>query len=375
MTQESYPDRSIAELTRNQEMSDPLLSHSTLSEVIDIDSDAEEEIFGEQDDSPDNNDPRKKAKRTYWFGTLNNYDEDEVKNIMLVRSVYCVFGKEIAPTTGTPHLHVVWRLGRGGQKSYNQMKRAFPRMSFNYFSQKDFAVKVMYCKKEPNWEERGGEGPIILGQNRRAQGEAMRIRAEEHRQLARDGSFEEIPADIMQRNHIYFDRVRRDEILKKANQRAIEEVEDYPLRNWQAELYESLLEQPDKRKIFWVYDPEGGMGKSWFAEWFSKGQADAAVLLPGKAADMACSIVPGLRTYFFDVPRVSGDKVAWGFIEQLKNGRIFNSKYNSQNIFMPKCHVVVLSNAMPPPTTDTTGFSSDRIKLIDLSPSNFYFRE
>lgn len=41
-----------------------------------------------------------------WVFTLNNYDEEEISNITknLEEAVYGIFAKEIAPTTGTPHL-------------------------------------------------------------------------------------------------------------------------------------------------------------------------------------------------------------------------------------------------------------------------------
>ncbi len=55
--------------------------------------------------------PRSKESRRYIF-TLNNYTEEDVKILMeeKVFFSYLLFGKEIAPTTGTPHLQGYFEL-------------------------------------------------------------------------------------------------------------------------------------------------------------------------------------------------------------------------------------------------------------------------
>ena len=48
-----------------------------------------------------------------WVFTWNNYDEDNVKSLKDItdKVKYLIFGKEIAPKTGTPHLqgYIVWK--------------------------------------------------------------------------------------------------------------------------------------------------------------------------------------------------------------------------------------------------------------------------
>ena len=41
--------------------------------------------------------------RDYYI-TYNNYDQDQIDKLAALECVYIVYGKEIAPTTGTPHL-------------------------------------------------------------------------------------------------------------------------------------------------------------------------------------------------------------------------------------------------------------------------------
>ena len=48
-------------------------------------------------------DPRARRNRT-WMYTINNYTEEDIERLSALECSYNVFGKEIAPTTGTPHL-------------------------------------------------------------------------------------------------------------------------------------------------------------------------------------------------------------------------------------------------------------------------------
>lgn len=46
------------------------------------------------------------TEKTYrrWAFTLNNYTDDDIENLNNVDCKYLIFGKELAPTTNTPHL-------------------------------------------------------------------------------------------------------------------------------------------------------------------------------------------------------------------------------------------------------------------------------
>lgn len=49
-----------------------------------------------------------------WMGTINNFTDENIRQLeaMMPQVVELVVGKEEAPTTGTPHLHVFVRLDR-----------------------------------------------------------------------------------------------------------------------------------------------------------------------------------------------------------------------------------------------------------------------
>lgn len=51
------------------------------------------------------------SRATYWSFTINNYDEEAVGHLLTLDASKwsVVFGKEVAPTTGTPHLQgCIW---------------------------------------------------------------------------------------------------------------------------------------------------------------------------------------------------------------------------------------------------------------------------
>ncbi len=315
--------------------------------------------------------PRSNSKRSYWFGTINNYTITEVNKLKFMETGYTVIGMERAPTTGTKHIHFVLYFDRGHQRSFKNIKQALPRCDLNYFDQKDYGKKVAYCKKDGNFFESGSHTPNVKAERRDAQQRGQQELFASFQALARAGKGYEISADYYTRYWAYYDKLARDGVVERASIAAAAAIPQHELHEWQHVLEEYLHSNPT-REIYWVYDSDGGGGKTWFAEWYcAMEHHDAEIVLPGKAADMAHALTPGKRVYLFDVPRVSGDKVAWGFIEQLKNGRIFSSKYQSNTIHMRVPHVVIFSNAAPPTVTDTTGFTERKIKLVTLTAFNF----
>lgn len=106
-----------------------------------------------------------------WVFTLNNYTDDEVRRIAnypdWIR--WIGYGKEVAPTTGTPHLQgfiVTWDPVRM-TKFKLFLRRARFAMQIASFEE-----NLTYCNKEKNWIEFGerpqqGRRNDILGVKRR----------------------------------------------------------------------------------------------------------------------------------------------------------------------------------------------------------------
>lgn len=94
-----------------------------------------------------------KASRSAIF-TLNNYYEDEVKEINNWEVKYLIYGFEVAPTTGTPHLqgYVEWH----SPKKFSTMKNLNNRIHWYNRKLKGTPQQCAdYCKKDGKYVERG----------------------------------------------------------------------------------------------------------------------------------------------------------------------------------------------------------------------------
>lgn len=119
-------------------------------------------------------------------------------------------------------------------------------------------------------------------------------------------------------------------------------------RRWQKDLLLTLQGTADDRTILWYTDYEGGAGKSTVVRYaIAKGPA---ISLTGKLADMAYAY-NGEPVVFFDVTRTQAEHMdhLYQFAEQLKNGIIFSSKYESGTKTFEPPWVVFFANQGPHP--------------------------
>lgn len=115
--------------------------------------------------------------------------------------------------------------------------------------------------------------------------------------------------------------------------------------DWQTEILELVKGPVDDRKIYWYYDPVGGVGKTTFASYLCD-ELDAQCLA-GKHQDMAHAWQEK-KIAIFDLSRtLDSQYFSYGAIEDIKNGRIFSGKYDSVSKIFPKPHVLVFSNQLP----------------------------
>ena len=123
--------------------------------------------------------------------TINNYDENSLED--LIKSdkwKYYVFGKEIAPETGTKHLqgYIVFK----NRLRMNQVQDLLKHKAHVEVARTSHAANIKYCKKEGDFIE-DGEIPIdgcIKG------AEATKEKWDNVRKLASANNFAEIPSDI-----------------------------------------------------------------------------------------------------------------------------------------------------------------------------------
>lgn len=133
--------------------------------------------------------------------TLNNYTEEEEKAIAAIECRYVVYGREVGES-GTPHLQGY--IYFTNKKSRPQLSKLIPRAFLE-------AVKgtpeqaIQYCKKDGNFEERGTP-PV----SPKKKGENEKKRYQRAWELAKEGKFEEIDADIRVRHINKLQKIRSE---------------------------------------------------------------------------------------------------------------------------------------------------------------------
>lgn len=146
---------------------------------------------------------------------------------------------------------------------------------------------------------------------------------------------------------------------------------------WQLELYNELyyktgeIRTADTRKITFLYDPVGNVGKSmWIKHLYIKNPDAIAKVSSGNASQLrSCLIGMGTskKIYFIDLPRskekYSNDSDILNAIEDLKNGFISSPMYGrDSSMIMEPPHIIVSSNYL----FEDTGLSKDRWIIYEI---------
>lgn len=287
-----------------------------------------------------------------WCFTLNNYSDDDIDRInSLVDNgevTYIIYGKEIGDS-GTPHLQGFFSLPK---RSRLQKAKSVIGSNPHLEVPRNVNASIQYCKKDGDWVEFGSYNTSS----------GKRNDLEDFREAVKGGVLDmkrlrDEHASVYAKYPRYCHEFVRDNYPKVI-------IENHDLRPWQRHLKTLLEEPPNRRTIIFVVDEVGNSGKSWFADWYQQDSGDTCqILTPGKRADMAYMLQPGLKVLFLDAPRSKQSAfVQYDFLEDLKNGRVFSSKYESYMKTYEPMHIVVLMNESP----DMTKLSADRYKVINV---------
>lgn len=133
-------------------------------------------------------------------------------------------------------------------------------------------------------------------------------------------------------------------------------------REWQKDLLDRLLKEPDDRSIIWYCDPKGSAGKTQMAKYLAV-HKNAIVLNNAKTSDIAYALPDNPHIVIFDLARSNEGRINYGAIEQVKNGLVFSAKYESKMKYFNSPHVIVFSNNEP----DYEQMSKDRWEVVHLS--------
>lgn len=277
-----------------------------------------------------------------WCLTINNPTEDDELAVREIDAAYLIFGREIGAEAQVPHLQGYIRFAQ--PKTLTAMKELFPRAHLEKAKGNDQQNRD-YCTKDGEiFREHG----TLSQQGKRTDldrladaikgGERSRkvLRAEHASACARHPAFME---------------------ALLVDHRPRPPTPDITLRPWQVSCIDIVRQDPHPRHIHFFIDFEGGAGKSTFCTYLESLFENVQVMKPGRYQDMAYELEETVRILCFDCPRSRHDNIRYDFLEDVKDGRVTNSKYHSYQKRLGKVHVLVFCNDPP----DHSKLSHDRV--------------
>jgi len=315
--------------------------------------------------------------RKYMF-TWNNWNERSITMLealgLLNSTQWIIYAKEVAPTTGTPHLQgfVLFKNDRFWTALVNSFKGCWwapadgtPYSNYLYVIKKRPARQsregvLLPADPTPNPLEsitEIGQRPNFTPNEDRcnAANEAKKEMWDNALQSAKEGRWGDIPSQILIQHY------RTLKLIYAESRSKLAPFTDYVLKTWQQKVVDIITGAPDPRKIYWIWEPIGNVGKSWLAMFLASNH-DATVVSSGKTADIAYAL-DHPTTVVFDLSRTVAEHVNYGVMENIKNGLIFSSKYESTTKTFAVPHVIVFANWPPQHGV----FSADRLHLWNLN--------
>lgn len=296
-----------------------------------------------------------------YCATLNNYTPEDVAVLRTPNSrlAYIVVGHEMGEN-GTPHLQIYFQLEK--QTKLSTIKNwGGPWAKMHLESARGTDVEASdYCKKDGHYFEVGSCKSMGRAGQRN---DLLSLK-----QAIRDGATYDVLLETHFETCAMYSRFVKDVLKQEAMNKELallrEDLQSSLLRPWQKALLDVVSEDPHPRRIYWMWENKGNVGKSWMAKYLMA-MKDAILLTPGKKADMAYiySQKPS-KIVIFDLSRTTApsedrnytlDSV-YSLAEDIKNGMVTSYKYDSCNVLSRGTHVVVFANFEP----DLTKWSSDR---------------
>lgn len=222
-----------------------------------------------------------------------------------------------------------------------------------------------YVKKDGEYNELG-EAEDIPGAR---QGQGMRQDLEALKRDIEEGkSYDEI-CDTHFESAAKYSRFIKERIQARdtavVQNSLLKEYEESSLKPWQQDLVSVVEANPHRRKIHWVWSKQGNLGKSWMATYLGV-KHKACVFMGGAKTNLAFIYAQNpTKVVVFDLSRTQEANYLdhlYSLAEDLKNGRLTSTKYESKTIYFPIPHVIFLANFSP----DLTKWSEDRYDIKEL---------
>lgn len=134
------------------------------------------------------------------------------------------------------------------------------------------------------------------------------------------------------------------------------------LKPWQGETIANLREQ-DNRCVDVILDGDGGIGKTTLAKYMVANHMGVYVPPFDNAQDyMSFAMAKPAECYIVDIPRAEDTKKSralWSAVEQIKNGYVYDKRYNFRDAWIGEPKVLVFTNELPP----KEALSADRWRM------------
>jgi RNA helicase./Putative viral replication protein. len=142
-----------------------------------------------------------------WVFTINNYTDADIAAMALWTTKYLIYGKEICPTTSTPHLqgYAIFTTN----KKLNALKKLQARAHWE-IRRGSHSEASEYCKKEKDFTQTGT--PPTTPQEK---GAIEKRRWDDAFSAAKEGRLDDIPSDIRMRYYSTIKRIKIDYFVKK----------------------------------------------------------------------------------------------------------------------------------------------------------------
>ena len=287
--------------------------------------------------------------------TANNYSDDDLTALTAAAWVkYGVAGKEIAPSTGTPHLqgYVSLKKQTRGPKARKALQDLFKNHCHIEDAKQSAKANRAYCMKSGDFVE-WGEVPAP---GRRSDIAAMYKAIKEG---ADEEKLQEEHTNAWFRYYKACDRVMKKRKKAEIEEKLAEQFVAVELHEWQKNCLATLMQQDD-REVTWVVDPKGNNGKTWLAKYL-RCKHGAFYTKSAKKADIIYAYNYE-EIVVFDLTRSTQEFVNYDVIECFKDGLAFSGKYESELKAFEPCKVLVLSNWYP----EKSKLSEDRWNIIKL---------
>lgn len=304
-----------------------------------------------------------------WCFTLNNYTEEEYKastdDFASNHSpIFLIVAREVGES-GTPHLQGFVHLSK--KLRITQLKKIVSvRAHFEKAKGSD-KDNEKYCSKEyqgnlyvfgrpvENCSEAGGR-TVTYHQAFDCAQALVKVGGEPYNLLAVHGQYSGVycqyqkAVESLARSYNKFTHIAK---LKS-------EFQQVRLKVYQHNIVQIVDGEPDPRKIYWYWESQGNVGKTWLSKYLVVTR-EAVRFENAKSADIKYSY-KGEKIVIFDYTRSQMDHLNYEVLESIKNGIYFNSKYESDMRVFATPHVVCFANSPP----DQSRMSGDRWVVREL---------